>query len=363
MSETKKVTLFDRALARIEENIGKKHNCIPFGFKRFEEYLPGIIQKNYYILTANSSVGKSQITDSMFLYTPYNFVKNNKETDIKIKIFYFSLEMDLESKIIAGISKYIFEKYKTIIAPNQLNSIGKPLSQEMLKIVKEARQYFEELEDVTFITDDQLNPYHIYNVLNTYARENGKIVTKPVRIKDDQGNERIIEAFDYYIPNNPNEYVISICDHLAELSTIKGLDLKGVMELHSDHMRIVRNRYGYIPVDVQQQAASQESLQNFDLGKLEPSLNGLGETKLTQRKANIVLGLFAPNRFEIQNYRGYDISQLKDNYRNLSILKYRNGISNVNVGLYFNGACNYFAELPKADQMTKELYEKIKSVK
>ncbi len=363
MSEIK-TSLFDRALSRIEENIDKEYNCIPFGFKRFEQYLPGIMQKTYYLLTANSGVGKSQITDSMFLYAPYNFVKNNKDkSDIKVKIFYFSLEMDKESKLIAGISKYIFERYKIIVTPNELNSIGKKLTPELLAIVKTAREYFEELEDVTFITDDQLNPYHIASVLTTYAKENGKTFYKPVRIKDEQGNEKIVEAFDYYKPNNPNEYVIAITDHLAELSTIKGLDLKGVMELHSDNMRIIRNRYGYIPVDVQQQTAAQESIQNFDLGKLEPSLNGLGETKLTQRKANVVLGLFAPNRFELQSYRGYDITQLRDNYRNLSILKYRNGISNVNVGLYFNGACNFFGELPKADQMTKAMYDKLKNVK
>lgn len=46
--------LFDRR----ERSLSGKLNCIPFGLPRFEKEVPGIEQGNYYIVTANSKVGK-----------------------------------------------------------------------------------------------------------------------------------------------------------------------------------------------------------------------------------------------------------------------------------------------------------------
>ena len=368
MSEVVKQSLFRRALNRIEENRDREHNCLSFEslFPKFSEYLPGIMQKTYYLITASSKVGKTQITDSMFLYHPYNFVKSNPDTKIKIKIFYFSLEMDLESKITAGISKYIFENNKIIVPVNQILSMNRKnrLTDDIYQSILTAEKYFEELEDYLVISDAQQNPTGIYKQMYKYALDNGEIIYKDVIIKDPETEvESVKKIYDYYIPNNPDEYVIIMTDHLAELTTESGKDIKGTMEKHSDYMRILRNMFGYIPVDVQQQAASQESLDKFKAGKLEPSIEGLGETKLTARKANVILGLFSPAIHEIEKYRNYDITKLNDNYRNLSIIRQRNGISGVNVGLYFNGACNYFKELPRGIEMNNIHYDAIAKIK
>lgn len=357
-------SLFQRALRRIEENKNREFNCLSFEslFPKFSEYLPGIMQKTYYLITANSKVGKTQIADFMFLYHPYNFVKNNPESGIKVKIFYYSLEMDLESKITAGISKHIFETSKLVVPVNQILSMNRKhrLTDDVYQKILEAETYFEELQDILTISDDQQNPTGIYKQMYKYAMDNGKIFTKPITIKDpDTGIETVKQVFDYYVPNDPNEYRIILVDHLAELSTESGMDIKGTIEKHSNYMRILRNMFGFIPVDVQQQAAAQESLDKFKAGKLEPSTEGLGETKLTARKANVILGLFSPAIHEIPKYRGYDIERLQDNYRNLSIIRQRNGISGVNVGLYFNGASNYFKELPKGIEMQEQHYQAI----
>lgn len=359
-------TLFRRALERIEENKNREFNCISFEsiFPRFSNYLPGIMQKTYYLITANSKAGKTQITDYMFLYHPFNFIKSHPESKIKLKIFYYSLEMDLESKVVAGISKHIYENSGLIVPSNVILSMNRKnrLTDDVYSKIIEAEKYFESLEDYLVISDAQQNPTGIYKQLYKYAMDNGTIKTKKINIKDPEtGLDSIKEIFDYYIPNDPNEYVIILTDHLAELTTERGWGMKDTMEKHSDYMRILRNMFGYIPVDVQQQAASQESLDKFKANKLEPSVEGLGETKLTARKANVILGLFNPYIHEIPQYRGYDISRLQDNYRNLSIIRQRNGESGLNVGLYFDGACNYFRELPPSKLMTNEIYNKIET--
>ena len=67
-----------------------------------------------------------------------------------------------------------------------------------------------------------------------------------------------------------------------------------------------------------------------------------------------MLGLFAPARYKIKSYNGYDITKFNDNYRELSIILNRKGIGNASIDLYFNGAINYFLELPEPTNI-KEL--------
>lgn len=54
--------LFDRVHddlnRRRERSLSGKANCIPFNLPRFEQEVPGIEQGNYYIVTANSKVGR-----------------------------------------------------------------------------------------------------------------------------------------------------------------------------------------------------------------------------------------------------------------------------------------------------------------
>lgn len=56
------MTLFKRVhqnlLDRRERILSGKINCIPWSLPRFENQLPGIEQGKYYLITANSKVGK-----------------------------------------------------------------------------------------------------------------------------------------------------------------------------------------------------------------------------------------------------------------------------------------------------------------
>jgi hypothetical protein len=122
----------------------------------------------------------------------------------------------------------------------------------------------------------------------------------------------------------------------------------------SDYCLRLRDKFGFIPVNVQQQASAKEQVEYNYKGntieeKLEPSLEGLGDNKTTQRDANIVLGLFAPDRYNIEQHNGYDITFFRDRYRSMSILKDRDGIANKKLPLFFDGAVDFFKELPKAD--------------
>lgn len=50
--------VYDHIIDRRDRLISGKINCIPWKLPRFEVQLPGIEQGKYYLITANSKVGR-----------------------------------------------------------------------------------------------------------------------------------------------------------------------------------------------------------------------------------------------------------------------------------------------------------------
>ena len=114
--------------------------------------------------------------------------------------------------------------------------------------------------------------------------------------------------------------------------------------------------------NVQQQSAASESQQftnsgNIIVDKLKPTPDYLGDNKLVGRDVNLMLGLFYPDRYGIEEYEGWDLTRIGRNHRELLILLNRDGIGSASLQLYFNGASNYFRELPT--EPNREIYNQI----
>ena len=293
-----------------------------------------------------------------------------KGLDIRLKIFYFTLEMTAEQKMLSAFSNILYIKEGVRIAPKDLrsNKEDKILSQTNLDLISKYESYFRKIEEIVEFIDDIRNPYGIYTTVRDYALANGKIHTRKIETKPGI----FIEVEDYYEANDPEEYVIIIVDHISLIQPEKNRDTGLPMTLHesigklsSDYLIKLRNRFKYIPVVVQQQAQAQESIENKKYNKLKPSLDGLGDNKMTQRDFDYILGLFSPFRHEIPEYMGYDITKFRDNIRFLEILGGREGGGGTICPLYFDGAVNYFKELPHSNN-TEELnkvYQFMKNIK
>ncbi len=178
---------------------------------------------------------------------------------------------------------------------------------------------------------------------------------------------------DVFIPDDPELYIMCIIDHISLLHTEKQdgqmLSLHATMGLWSSRYALeLRDKYNNIIVVIQQQAAESEKKQfTFKGGsideKLLPSLAGLGDNKLTARDADNIFGLFAPDRYQIEECEGYDITKLQDHFRLLLKLKGRDGESNIRTPLYFDGACNIFKELPTPnDPEIHAVYERVRQI-
>lgn len=348
-------TLRERVITNLQERrnrlLGGHLNCIQSPFKRFSEDFIGVEQACYYTITSFTKGGKSQFTSYTFIYKPLMFCYYTK-ADIDIKIIYFPLEETPERILQRFISwlLYDYSKGEIHISPKELRSTINPISEEILEIIKsdEIQDIIKYFEEHVIFPDEASNPTGIYKYCKQYAEEHGKVAYKKGKYKDEFGQIQEKDVFSSYVQNNTNEYRLVIVDTINLIDTERGMTKKQAMDKLSEYCaKELRNKYNYSPVIIQQQAFEQEGNEAFKLGRVRPSVAGLGDTKYTSRDANVVLGLFSPFRFGIKDYEGYDITKFKDNIRFLEVIVNRDGEMGGLCPLYFDGAVCQFNELPR----------------
>lgn len=351
------MSIFDRVfqdlIQRKERIANGLLNCIPSPFPRFREVFPGMEQGKYLLFSANSKIGKTQIADDMCLYEPLFYAIEHD--DVKIHWFYFTWEMSAEQKYRQFLCHLLYRlsNGNTRIDTKQLRSIdaARTLPDEIIELLQEEKyqryiRYFE--ENVTFVEDIR-HPTGIKIFLDEYAEKTGTIHYTTKEFFDKKGNVTDVKkVFDYYEPNDPELYNVVIFDHISLISLEKDMDVRATIEMFSNKFLVqLRNRYNYTFVVIQQQAASQESNENFKLDKLRPTADGLADCKATFRDADLFFGLYSPYRYKVSEYLGYDIKVFKDNIRFLELIGGREGGGGNVCPLYFDGAVNIFKELPR----------------
>lgn len=365
----KQLSMIDRIIENLRERrervLKGDINCIPFTFNRFSNDLPGIERGKYYLVSGNTKAGKTQITNFMFLYTPLLYAYKNPDK-VRVKIFYFPLEETPEAITLRFMSYLLFTLSGKRIAPIDLKSTNsnKVLPEEILELLnsEEYQNILKFYEDNVIFLNER-NPTGIWKTMVKYAESTGTIHKKTVNITNKEtGLVEQREVFDYYEPNDSNEYVICLTDHVSLLENERGFDLRQTIIKFSEYMMITRNKYHYIPVVVQQQSTETSNLEAFKNNKIRPTMAGLSDCKYTGKDCTVMLGITSPYTHELPEYLGYDITKLRSNIRFLEIVLNREGESNGIVGLYFDGATNYFSELPlPKDEEIKKVYSYIEN--
>lgn len=238
-------------------------------------------------------------------------------------MIYFPLE-ETEERITERFMSWLLFKLKKIrISPRDLRSTTSAVSQKILDILdsEEFKNILDYFEECVIIADEAGNPTGIYKYCIRYAEEHGTVHYKRSLRKDEFGKIQEVEVFDSYEQDDPNEYRLVVIDTINLIDTERGMTLKQSMDKLSEYLaKYLRNRYHYSPVVIQQQAFEQESNEAFKLGRIRPSVAGLGDSKYTSRDSNVVLGIYSPFRFGQENCEGYDIRKLRDNFRLLEVI-------------------------------------------
>ena len=364
--------IYQNLLDRRERVITGKYNCLPFPFPRFKNYLPGWEQGCYIIITANQKIGKSKLADKLFVYEPLFFCMEHPE--MKVKVFYFTLEMTAEEKYLEFQSYLLFKLDGITISPSDLKSTdnSKPVPLNILeKLASDRyRRYTDKFEEVTTYIDDIKNPTGIYKYCRDHAANHGHFNYSGTFQKTDPVSGRITTENQYdpinpYEQDDPEEYRLVIVDNASNLTLESGMNKMQTIDKLSKYGITIAKQLKYIFVLVQHQAQQQEGIENFKLDRVKPTTDGLADCKTTSRDAHMVIGLYSPFKFEKETYDGYNIKRLKGYCRFMEVLEDRHYGSAGNIcPLFFNGASSDFEELPRADDTEglNQVYSLIDSI-
>lgn len=373
--ENKKVNLYDETLRKLRENKSKRLSgdiiAIPWSLPRLSRVLPGIEPESYVILTSGPKAGKSQITNFLYLFQPIDYLFEHPESNLDVKIYYFSLEINKLAIMRQAISYRLFSKYGITVSQQKLLSSYRDyiLGDDIEALIEKEKPWFEFLESKLDLNDEVRNATGIYKYVQSDIEQHGIWTYKIVKFRGDDKVLKDVTVKDSFHHENVNLINIVIVDHISLLNTESSLDQRATINRFSSEYCIsLRDRYKCCVVVVQQQSLSSEQQQFTSSGKsilekLKPSADGLGNSKETSRDCSLMLGLFSPHKFGFASYKDYDIDRLRDNHRELSIILNRNGISNSNIDLIFNGGASYFKELPRPEDMTEEVYLQVESMR
>lgn len=360
--------LIQRTLQSIidsRDNIIKGNiNSIPTPFPRFKKEFLGIQKGKMYVITAQTKASKTQFASFVFIYNTLFYAFHNPDK-LKLKIFYFPLEETQEEVTLRFMCFLLYKlsNYTIIVSKDDLKSnANEPLDENILNLLnsEQYQKYLKFFED-TVIFSSTSNPTGIYKEVKCYVQDNGTIHYKKIPIKDDFGEIKLVDKFDYYEPKDPKEYVITFIDHIGELDVEQSFSIKENIDKLGKYLLELRNKYLVSPVVIQQQLVN-EQIDNFKLDKLRPTITNLQDSKYLAQRANVVIGIFSPERYHLSEYFGYNIKIFKDNIRFIEILANRDGGSNGITALYFQGECCYFKQLPLPNSKEIEsFYNKLKT--
>lgn len=356
-----------------------KINAIPLPLPAFSKFVPGLVPETQIGITTVSGGGKTAIATNFFAQTPFDFWVNNKDKyDFDIKIFLDCLEDSPEMTIKRFMIRALWTQLgiRLDMYTAECYFEDRQVSDDIKMAMDALIPYFEEFLSKVHIYDAR-NPYGIFKPVEAFLRrpDIGYIVDeKGNRLSEREEKECHVNfKKTYYKKANDNLFVIAACDNMNNIATEKGAETKWLAcdKLTREYYRDKLCGFYKCTTGIifQQNAETEEPEYTSDgdaiTAKFMPSLGNISEYKNVTHSCHLVLGLFSPYRYKMENFLPpgsripYDIMKLQDFYRNMYILKGNFVGANINTSLFFDGMTGIISELPNAaDPAMKEYYAK-----
>lgn len=369
-------------------------------FPQLGEVVPTIDKGQVILNAAFSGVGKSMITRYKDIIAPWLYVRNHPELEIDLRFVVFLLEDDRNRFVDYMISTLLYLKFSIAVSPKQLRSAYRDsVSEDILNKIAEIQDDIDDLLSRCTIEDSTYNSYGIYKTCRLKSEEWGThyytqlmaeetYITKtqynelpklPENLKDlsveELRNRYKVNPLEYqdfwkyshYEASNPKQQVIMVVDNINCLVPDKyEVTLKAAMDnfMYNYCRTNIAKHWSWTVVAVQQFVGGQEEKKYSNTGQQikdnqEPSLDKLGDSKLTQRACHLIYGLHDPFRYGHKTYHHYEIRDMRGLARFLFIIKNNDGEANLMYPLYFRGESSVFKELPHYEAMGP-IYERIK---
>lgn len=339
---------FELLKEEVQKGLDGRNTGVPMGFNRLNRYI-GIRRKQMHLIFGATGSGKSAYAHSAYILNPFDHYMKNK--NMKLKIFLFSMERSKVYTLAKWISRKIFLDQGVLIPIAKLLGWWETkLSNDEHDLFLMYEDYVNELLEIVDIIEGAQNPTGIWKYIKNYADQNGKI-------------EQLDEYKKIYIPNDSNEIVIIVEDHLGLVKLEKGMNTKKeAIDKVSEYNQSFRDFYGYIPVPISQLTRNLSNPIYQKMDSFEPTLDDVKESGRPGEDSDIVVSLFDPLRFKTTD-PSYNVQNFIDKnsganfFRSIKILKNTYGEDSIRCGMGFMGVTGIFKELPKKQNMENFNYE------
>ena len=333
------MSLYEETIKDIEEKRARKQqklfNGVPFSLPRYRKYFDTFEKGTYMGIVANSGVGKSRFLRHL-IYHIVDFAIANR---YMVKILYFAMEDEKKQINKRIIAHYLYVKYGVSLSQQYLNSIDEPLPDKYLQLIKNDEPFWKLFESIVWIINDANTPNEILRICNNIHEKYGK-------------THHLFACLD----NLAN--VVADPSDENEWSAIRRLS-RNICRLH------LCKTLGYtvialVQADIDTEKGTFKNVGSKGLINIEPNSASLGGTKVIIRDFYILLGLFSPHKYEIEQYPysgAYNVKVLRNKLLSLLCLKNNNGECAPRLCLNFDGKNEVITELPQVED--KEALEKL----
>lgn len=321
-----------------------KNKGISTGLPNLDSITYGVQKRWFTVIGGDSGSGKSYFTLYTSVYRPFcqYLLQKNTSTPLKLHFLLFSFEMSAEVLLARLLSMHLYETYHAVISYSDILSFLNPISDSAYNYIQESKPWLEELESLCTIIDKPVTADGLYAISKEWSKDFGKY-------------ELICEHKEDYIPNDPQQNLIVVVDHIKLLSTSNNSTPKTEIDKASNYLIYFRNKCNFTVYVVQQLNRNFKSMAR----RTEASgvyagiqLDDFSDSSGTIQSAEVVLALFYPAREKMSKCCGYKIFKgLGEKGRIISVLKNRCGVADKNIGVIFHGENGLWEELPKPDDI------------
>lgn len=371
---------FDKFLNVVDKGIKGEAIWIPVPYTRLRNTL-GLTKKTYTIVGGDPGTGKSSFVDTSYILGSYAWMLNNSDSPVKPHIILRSMERSKEYRIAKWVCKRMFQQYGILLDVNTIfgrHTEDNRITKDIREKIESCREYFDKMQEYVTIIDGSSNPTGVFKDFLDYALKNGTLYIndpdKGLKIavyhpKDKKVKWKVIpkdrfpedEVFPEryektYIPDDEEELVIPIVDHIGEYSNEKGNTDKQNLDVAGSYTLRLRDTYGWSPIDVVQFNRNLSDQRRRQGSSLRPEEQDFMGSSTMYQRADVALALFNPHKYNISQHLGYNVQSFINTYgynrfRTLWILKNTYGNADVGTGMAFYGEIGHYTQIPRSNEM------------
>ena len=152
--------MYNKFIKQKNDGLKGLNRGIPFELKRFNGYIPGVMRERLYLIASASGVGKSKVTNELFIFNVFDDWLDSKKA-YPLKIHYFSLEMPEEQVVSELAARWIHRTQGMLVDSQYLLSYWSiykldPYINQLLDS-ESFKEYVEDFNDCVTIIDTSLN--------------------------------------------------------------------------------------------------------------------------------------------------------------------------------------------------------------